>query len=526
MRWALNALALGAALAALALPPAASVATHQLEVRAIGQKNAGAKGSEIWIIGLYGADLQPAPLDDFERTPGWALADGKLVYSGASPAAARWRGSLAGAAELHLVSHPWSGIAEITWDGQKQIVDLFNELEGGAVKVLPFPAPPASSRTVFDWLVAFADTLCLGALALAASLWLAAYHSDARRRPRSRKRLLALLTLLTLPASLVLAPTIFAGPDKAAPIPIVAYPLAWLYSLGVVAAIACFMLSAGRVSGHEPARLPQRLRWLVSEVWGQTAGAWLLALAGSALLAALLVSRLGIGVPQAMWAKVWIDAPGAQAPAVRLHYGAGAADTAPFRWQPYPETVVAVRPLDGAQTITVSAAETNAGPLDLATISANNSTLTPNGLQLADLQGTMLRWPQPTHALTLTLTSGAGRAELLWLDGNASVDLAQPAPRLALALPAAFQGWAMLPPREVEQLSLEVAPTGEAYTLRGLAIPGVGPEANMMWAANNAAAWAANGCGTQPGPRGPERRHDCGATVYHRAALARAIQRS
>lgn len=497
LRWAAAALAASAVLLALVLPRPTPPQPHQLEVRATGQKSAGAKGSEVWLIGLYPASQQPVSPGEFQHEPGWSIKDGKLVFSGTAPASARWSGAINGDADLQLVSHPWSGIVEITWDGQTQTIDLFNA-DADVARAIPLSASRLAQRTPYDWLVAFADLLSLGLLLLAAGLGFAALRSEAAWRRGRRGRLLALAALLTLPPAALIAPVIFAGPDETVPLRPVDHLLAWLYCLFALGVATCLWTPEGRLRRLVPSRLPQRLRWLAAELWGQTAGAWLAALAASALVAAVLVGRLGVGAPQALWVRLALDAPAGQAPAVILRYGDAPGDTVPFRWQPYDQTLVAVRPLDGAQSVSVRAVETDAGPLDLATVQASSSALTPAGLELASPQGTLLRWEQPSRAITLTLNAGAGRAEVLWLDQRVEVSLAQPAP-LALALPAAAQGWALLPPRAVRQLALELPAPGVTYAIRGLTVPAASPDLNLLWGVGNAAAWQTSGCAAQPG---------------------------
>jgi hypothetical protein len=509
LAWVVGTLAFSSAvvyadLLASAPPTLAQPEPHQLELLATGQKNVVAKDAQVWIIGLYNTEDQPIPLTTFTHDPGWTIQDDKLAFLGAQPATALWSGTLRGNAELRLVSHAWSGIVRITWDGQSQVVDLFNGAPTNATQTIQLAGSrlTAASRiallTPYEWLRAAADLLSLSLLAAALALvvnWLRrrlAWGTDLR------SRVFVVMAAMALPLAALVASILFGRIEPAASLRASDYAIALLYVLFALGVAACFLIPEKRFLRVLLRPLPQHLRWLTANFLGQTKGAWLAALVGCAIVSAVLVDRLGVGGSQALWARLAVDGPSDAPPTVSLRYGPADGDVVPFAWQPYAETLVAVRPRSGsALPIIVLRVETDAGPVDLKDVQASRSTMISDGIALSDPEGSLLRWPHPSRALTVTLGAGPGTAEVIWLDQHQEVRLGQGDALAAFRLPAAFQGWALLPPRPISQLALEMVSPKRPYIIRNLDIPFDANGAIQSWDANAAGAWQTRGCAAQ-----------------------------
>jgi hypothetical protein len=151
------------------IPSAAQV--HQLEIVATGQKNPAAQGSEVWVTGLMLDGCDRVPASAFELDGNWEVRDGVPLSHQQQPAMLRWQGTVDGEAELRLVSHPWSGIVTVTWDGASQTLDLYSDRAADFQTELSlFAATPSLLLPIITFL---ADAITLGVIVLALGLWLA-----------------------------------------------------------------------------------------------------------------------------------------------------------------------------------------------------------------------------------------------------------------------------------------------------------------------------------------------------------------
>jgi hypothetical protein len=144
-------------------------AQHQLEIVATGQKNPAAHSSEVWVAGLFLSDGTRIDASHFEMDGNWEVRDGVPLSYQKQPAVLRWQGAADGEVRLRLLSHSWSGIATITWDGVSQTIDLY--AEPGVPKDIALQVEP-----LFSWLSAvvfLADIISLGMIILVLSVWLA-----------------------------------------------------------------------------------------------------------------------------------------------------------------------------------------------------------------------------------------------------------------------------------------------------------------------------------------------------------------
>jgi hypothetical protein len=173
--WLLAAFAIGALLVISIPIKPPETAYHRLVIVATGQKNAGAKASEVWVTGFEDGDGTQIAPSSFTQEVAWEIIDGVPTSRQQQPATLRWEGSITGDAQLNFIAHAWSGIAQIIWDGQTRTVDLFATgeiLEHRAV-MLPAQGGALADPAAGHLLFAAADTGSLGLLLFLASVWLA-----------------------------------------------------------------------------------------------------------------------------------------------------------------------------------------------------------------------------------------------------------------------------------------------------------------------------------------------------------------
>ncbi|TMA48311.1 MAG: hypothetical protein E6J81_06085 [Deltaproteobacteria bacterium] len=131
-RWAIASLAIGAVLR-LVIPvcPAAWSTRHRLEVVATGERNEAAKATEVWTYGIFDDEGNClVPPTTLERRGDWSLRGETIVSHGQQPAGLRWEGVLTRDLSLRLLSHPWSGVVEVAWDGRQRRLDLYADSDG------------------------------------------------------------------------------------------------------------------------------------------------------------------------------------------------------------------------------------------------------------------------------------------------------------------------------------------------------------------------------------------------------------
>jgi hypothetical protein len=142
---------------------------HRLEITATGQKNQAAQGSELWVTGLFRADDTQVNSGEYIMNGEWEVRDGVPLSYLHQPATLIWQGELDGDLQLRFLSHPWSGVVTVTWDGAAQTIDLYSPTGTRKDMVLPVK-PEVSWQSIIVFL---ADAISLGALILAISIWFA-----------------------------------------------------------------------------------------------------------------------------------------------------------------------------------------------------------------------------------------------------------------------------------------------------------------------------------------------------------------
>jgi hypothetical protein len=177
--WSLGALAAGCLLAALlALRPVPR--PHTLELIATGQRNPAARGSEVWVTGLYRADGSQVAVSELTLEGDWEIRDGVPLSYRNQPATLRWTGVLDGDAVLRLLAHPWSGVVQVRWDGRTETIDLYADAATTRELALPHVPPVGEPwAPVLRGVFFGADAISLG-LGLLVIASIGMYHARVR----------------------------------------------------------------------------------------------------------------------------------------------------------------------------------------------------------------------------------------------------------------------------------------------------------------------------------------------------------
>lgn len=139
-----------------------------VEVVATGDKNPASAGSEIWIFEVS-EDGRSVPLDRFDRDGAWEVREGvQLSASRGSRSLLTWEAKVSRQLVLTVLTHAWSGIVEVTWEGSTRRIDLYAESD----HVRAIELSPSSSSPIYPLSVLLASSLFFGLIVLVASVWL------------------------------------------------------------------------------------------------------------------------------------------------------------------------------------------------------------------------------------------------------------------------------------------------------------------------------------------------------------------
>jgi len=216
-----------------------------------------------------------------------------------------------------------------------------------------------------------------------------------------------------------------------------------------------------------------------------------------------------LGWHRATWIGVRVNAqdPSLPPPFIYVNHTAEAGDFSPVTWYGWKaaQTPIGIRPLDNTRGLKVLAIEDQ----QEGVIPPASWRLPPSGMTLLDDRQTLrvtdpgVLWLPNSHSrgpLTVVLEAGpgAGRVELDWLDQKRVFDLSVPTRttyRAALPASAAYQGWFLLPPREITTISVKVGRRESAYALRDLTIY---DDANQAWTGSALAAGVTSTANCRP----------------------------
>jgi len=107
---------------------------YDIVITATGQKNPAAQGTEVWVTS-FGFRGRNRPTEYMTEVFGWKQDKGGAFFSHDNqPASIRWRGWLPLNGSLSFGTHLWSGIAELTVNGQRRRLDLYST-DGGSIEI-------------------------------------------------------------------------------------------------------------------------------------------------------------------------------------------------------------------------------------------------------------------------------------------------------------------------------------------------------------------------------------------------------
>ncbi|MBC8075864.1 MAG: hypothetical protein H7Y32_07300, partial [Chloroflexales bacterium] len=118
----------GGALLALVLNQATPPPLNTLEIVATGQRAAQSRASQIWLLGLYDSRNVQVPMAELQPEGPWQQQGTALLAE--SPATLRWSGRIAVPGRIDFISHEWSGVVEVRWNGQAETIDLYAPQHG------------------------------------------------------------------------------------------------------------------------------------------------------------------------------------------------------------------------------------------------------------------------------------------------------------------------------------------------------------------------------------------------------------
>lgn len=175
-----------------------------LEIIATGQKHPDAEGNEVWVQALWYSSGETKDLKEFKLGPGWELRDGALVSYQNQPSTLRWSGRADQDMKLLFTSHPWSGIVEIIWNGEQQIIDLYNPEPTTREVTLNFSAKSNGMPQWKEVLLKIIIGACIGIILFMVSAWLIS-HNGLTESQLSRRYPQILISLCVLSLYFVIA---------------------------------------------------------------------------------------------------------------------------------------------------------------------------------------------------------------------------------------------------------------------------------------------------------------------------------
>jgi hypothetical protein len=110
---------------AIPLRPTRALGSQSLEIIATGNKNSKSKGSEVRLLGLFGADQRLVSYKEFLRKGEWRIKDGQPTFNRELPAILQWQSPDTATYHLVFQSSPQAGVVKVIWNGKGQTVDLY-----------------------------------------------------------------------------------------------------------------------------------------------------------------------------------------------------------------------------------------------------------------------------------------------------------------------------------------------------------------------------------------------------------------
>ncbi len=112
-------------------------------VEALGSHGPASRGTEVWLLGAHPNTTESAvPWEFIERDRAWSAQSQSNCPHGRClvGSTGRIRVPVDKDPKLRFMTHPWSGLARVTFQGRSQVIDLYAP-EGGDVMVFPARTP-------------------------------------------------------------------------------------------------------------------------------------------------------------------------------------------------------------------------------------------------------------------------------------------------------------------------------------------------------------------------------------------------
>ena len=262
------------------------------------------------------------------------------------------------------------------------------------------------------------------------------------------KRRLAIAGLLGIPTCGVLSPAIFGSPGTNPAL--FEYLLGYGYSVGLWFGLLTLWWLCRR---PESPLLAPPTKHTGPEYWGIAIG-----LAAIAATLAVSASADALNHQHAYWARLTVKTTAVQPPQLAVRYGSAPRDFAGVQWQPYRETILTLRlatPSGEGHAVRIEQLLSDGKPVDLAKLYVHRGVAERGGVTLVAPTDGMLRWPCAARAVSFLVSGGPGRAEFYWLDQVREVAVGPQPQTVTFGIEGAYQGWALLPPRQIDSLSLD-----------------------------------------------------------------------
>lgn len=151
----------------------------ELTVTPLDESNHLAEGAEVWLHELRNGSALVG-FAAIEGADEGLVREGMLLAPSGGGASLSWAGWSSGEITLSLLTHPWSGKARVTLNGESQEVDLYSDAWGTRALVFTPQAPPAAAWLSLS-LLSPAYLLTFGSLLAGATLLAATW------RPRTHE---------------------------------------------------------------------------------------------------------------------------------------------------------------------------------------------------------------------------------------------------------------------------------------------------------------------------------------------------
>ncbi len=470
---------------ALSAAPVKELKTWHVEIEALGQANSKSQGDEVWVYEV--------------RTPQEVLDWNNIQQTGAKPWEFRPRPNASGgraalatgggkrlfkfvvhgdSLAIKMVKHSWSGRVKLTVNGEVRIADLYSADEpsfvvesfgeNGLARPPVFAPKPHAARSSTG---SSTPALVGGALFLSILIWTAWRRSGNAPMPGARSqpgiwfdrtiRRAWVSVLAAIPASLVFARIIFGAPG--ASLGAFAFVLAFLYSFGLFFGILtfCRLCRIREMPGLDRTTKPDWQSYLAVAVTVSAIAATVVVVAGE--------DRLNN--QHAYWMKLLIQTTSSQPPQLAVRYGNAPDEVEYLHWQPVSQAILSFRRLSAmppSKPIQIDQLVSDGESKKIDDLTVHGGIAYHDVITLAAPDGGMLRWPGIVRRLSFRISGNPERIRAYWLDQVRDIDVGPIPQVVSFNLGGSYQGWALLPPNEIDSLLIESPATQvEGYLIDG-----------------------------------------------------------